>query len=213
MVKDLETKFKYPICGSLRIGEKNEKGETEYKKVEQDPEGSYTFEGLKQDTEYSIKVEVKDEEGNVTVIEQTIRTQKMPEINVSNIHIDYSETNWTNQNVTVTLRIDEQVQTKGCKLQYSIDGGKTWTDYKEEVKVEIQENTNIIVKLTDGINDLEVATGRVGNIDKIAPEGKLKIAEVKTGKIGIEIEEKDSISGIAKNIYYLGTKNEVGNHE
>lgn len=25
MVKDLETKFKYPICGSLRIGEKNEK--------------------------------------------------------------------------------------------------------------------------------------------------------------------------------------------
>ena len=25
MVKDLETKFKYPIAGSLRIGEKNEK--------------------------------------------------------------------------------------------------------------------------------------------------------------------------------------------
>lgn len=25
MVKDLETKFMYPICGSLRIGEKSEK--------------------------------------------------------------------------------------------------------------------------------------------------------------------------------------------
>ena len=195
------------------LGSKNQNGEIEYTKSEEGQNFQYIYEGLKQDEEYVVVVEIQDKAGNIKRIEQTVRTNKFPEINISNIEIGYSNTNWTNENVIVSIRIKDGIDLGECRLEYSIDGGKNWSEYKEEVKVEIEENTNIIVRLTDGINDLEVASGRVSNIDKQKPEGTLKVEQVKTNKVKVEVEGIDDISGVKGYIYYLGTENEQGEIE
>ena len=109
---------------------------------------THTFNGLKQNTTYIIRVEVTDNVGN-TVAKETgnITTGTVPEGSTS---IDYklNPNTWTNGNVTVTLSKNSSLQSpNNYTLQYRIGTGGTWTNYTAPLVR--SDNTTIYARLID----------------------------------------------------------------
>lgn len=191
------------------IGLKNEQtGEIEYNKVtDAIQETTNIYENLKSNTLYYVKVEVKDIAGNILEIVKEETTKNLPEIQDGQIKLIYSNTEWTNEDVVVSIEKSEGLDLGECKLEYSLDDGSHWAEYDEINKIVVDENCNIIVRITDGINTKEAATGKVSNIDKIKPEGTI-LESHNTRSINAEVNATDNLSGIKSYIYYIGTPDE-----
>ena len=169
-------------------------------------EVEYTFEGLTQGESCKIKVKAEDEAKNQTEINeaQIVTTEKIPGGNDS-ITFDYSETEWTNQSVNVT--ITTTADTSKFTLQYSLDENK-WTDYTSEIKM--NQNGSIYARLQDKQNTNnvgETATGNVENIDKKAPTvTSVTTSDVTTNSVTVTVvatdAEKTMTNGKSKVKYY-----------
>ncbi len=120
--------------------------------------GTYTFNGLTQNTTYNIKVEAKDKAGNTTQGSINKATGKVP----SSISIGYSTQSWTNGNVVVTASSN----VSGYTLQYN--NGNGWSTYPSS-GITRTSNGNVYFRLWDGVNAGDTATATVGNIDKLPP--------------------------------------------
>ncbi len=142
--------------------------------------GTYTYNGLTQNTNYTIKVEAKDNTGNTTQASASEATGEVP----SNITVSYSTTEWTNGNVTVTAKAN----TTGYTLQYN--NGTTWVTYPE-AGVTLTKNGSVDFRLFDGTNGGNNVTGTVGNIDKLAPNNFTPTATSTTNSITVTASTTD----------------------
>ena len=111
---------------------------------------------------------VKEEEGN------TIEAEEL-EIEINNIdkiapkaQVVYSTTNPTNQNVTVTINTNEEIQ--------EIEG---WTrgENRKSIAKEYEQNTTEEITITDLAGNSTKVAIEITNIDKTAPEGQVTYSE------------------------------------
>ena len=167
-------------------------------------EASYKFEGLKHNTTYSIRMKAIDGVGYETKSEIiTVITATVP----NGIAISYSNSNWTNGNVTVTL-----INNSGSayKVQYSRNDGNSWNDYISGI--EYSANGTIQARLTDNLNPAEtgnvgaVVTGNVLKIDTTGPSisttTPLTATSTTVNSITLKIRTTDTKSGLGKIKWY-----------
>ena len=159
--------------------------------------------GLEANKTYNIYAEIYDVAGNSTRTPSNgttdVKTSSMP--TTSSIGFTYSNKNWTNQPVNVTIKTTAGTE---YKLQYSTDGD-TWTDYETAVKM--KTNGDIYARLVDKTNTNNVsatATGNVSNIDTAAPQigTQLKSTASTVSSITLSTTATDSLSGISKIVWY-----------
>ena len=112
--------------------------------------------------------------------------------------ISVNQTNWTNQNVEVTITYPEDAD----KKLYSTNG-TIWKDYTD--KLSIDSNMTIYAKSEDVAgNDSTVATLTIGNIDKVAPNiSNMEVIDNTSTSVKIKINAIDDKSGIKKYYYKL----------
>ena len=193
-----------------------EKNEEEYKKEGEESSTSHTFENLKSNTQYTIKVETTDKLENIG--SQTI------EINTKNLllnsgDIKFIETIWNNSKATVTVtnsNTEYDMQYQIAKNEGKIDLNGKWTTVKEkEIKINNLENKDIIyVRLTDGYNVTEgYATCNIDNVAKeiyteeelaketTRAEYEILGISVASNEIKVQIEEEQE-NATAYNYYY-----------
>lgn len=114
--------------------------------------------------DYATYVYAWDNLGNNTCIYKgTIKVPNVTALTRENVKIEYSETNWTNKNVTVTATVLENVS--GFTLQTSQDGEK-WQDTNRQV---FEKNGTMYIRFWDGNTAGTPFTAKVDNIDKDAP--------------------------------------------
>ena len=162
--------------------------------TEEQTSNTYTFGRLTPGVSYRIKVKAIDNAGNERDSQEvTGTTEAIPGGN-NNIYFNYSPSEWTNENVTVTIT----ATVGNYQLQYSKDG-RTWNNYNSQTKVEMTENGPIYARLAYGENYGATATGNVGNIDKILPTGSgIATLNSKSDKEAtIQITATDAHSGLA----------------
>ena len=210
------------------IGEKDEEGNIVWSEGIKTEEPTHTFENLKQNTEYYVKVEVEDKAGNKTEEQTKVKTSEVPELvddkkseeskdeegnptKEPNVTVEKSEEDWTNKDVIVKVELDPEVDPEDkYDIEYSKDGGETWEPYDPEEGIKVEENGDVEVRLTDGENSGEGITIPITNIDKKAPEGVINTDTTKASVI-VEVEAEDDLSGIKEYIYYIGEEDEEGN--
>ena len=161
--------------------------------TEEQTSNVYTFGRLTPGASYRIKVKAIDNAGNeIDTQEVTGTTEAIPGGN-NNIYFNYSPSEWTNGNVTVTIT----APAGNYQLQYSKDGS-TWNNYNSQTKVEMTENGPIYARLAYGENYGVTATGNVSNIDRILPTGSgtVSVTSQDAKEAIIKITATDANSGI-----------------
>ena len=126
---------------------------------------SYTYIGLTQGTNYTIKMKAIDKAGNETITDRITATT-VTIASLGDIQISPSTTEWTNQDVTVTVIWPKD--TTGLTKKISTNGGNTWSNYTGPVAV--ANNCTVKAKLVDTTNqEGKTATLDITKIDKNAP--------------------------------------------
>ena len=154
--------------------------------------GEYTWDKLQQTTNYTIKVEAKDNAGNVRQESVSKGTGTVETATGGT----YSPTTWTNGNVKVTLPTKS-----GFTTRYTIDGTKPTKDSTQYTgEFTVSSNCTIIYLYTDGTNIGGTGSLSVTNIDKLAPNTFTPTATSTT----------KSITVIAKNVTDAAAANGSG---
>ena len=157
--------------------------------------GEYTWDKLQQTTNYTIKVEAKDNAGNVRQGSVSKGTGTVETATGGT----YNPTTWTNGNVTITLPTKS-----GFTTRYTTNGvapTKDSTQYTGEFTV--SSNCTITYLYTDGTNIGGTGALSVTNIDKTQPV----VTETTATTNKITIKAKDDESGIVG--YAITTSNTV----
>ena len=166
----------------------------------------YTFDNLIQNKTYTVKVVAISENGQKAEKEQEVTVGSVTELKQGDVEFIYyidgaviDKKTWTNKNVTVTAKINSNVDIGNFKMRTSKDG-ENWKDSTNQV---FSENGTMYVILTDGINYGEAATANVTNIDKTAPTVPTVTYNSGTNEckwennINITLASTDEQSGIA----------------
>ena len=154
--------------------------------------GEYTWDNLPQTTNYTIKVEAKDNAGNVRQGSVSKGTGTVETATGGT----YNPTTWTNGNVTITLPTKS-----GFTTRYTIDGTKPTKDSTQYTgEFTVSSNCTIIYLYTDGTNIGGTGSLSVTNIDKLAPNTFTPTATSTT----------KSITVIAKNVTDAAAANGSG---
>lgn len=171
--------------------------------VSKDP--THIFEDLEENTEYKIKVEVKDKADNTTTVEKTVTT--VDGIDSSKyIKIIPNTRKWTRDNVIVTVKENCE---GSYQAEYSKDG-KTWEPLNGEIQIEMAENGTIYgrVKNDEEVGDTISLT--VGNIDRQAPKSEITTLEKTSRSVKVNLNVTEDISGIAKIVWsYKAAKDDM----
>ena len=125
----------------------------------------YVFTNLQNETEYTVRMKVVDNAGNVKITKKVnISTLNIENANIS---IVASTDKWTNENVLVSVNYNSNVAKE--KKQVSIDNGTTWLEYTGPLTIE--KNTTIKARVTNSSGIvLEEQSKEITNIDKLAPK-------------------------------------------
>ena len=146
--------------------------------------GEYTWDKLQQTTNYTIKVEAKDNAGNVRQGSVSKGTGTVETATGGT----YSPTTWTNGNVKVTLPTKS-----GFTTRYTIDGTKPTKDSTQYTgEFTVSSNCTIIYLYTDGTNIGGTGTLSVTNIDKLAPNTFTPTATSTTKSITVTASTTDA---------------------
>ena len=138
---------------------------TSWQTNEDKTQTSYTYTELTQGTEYTIKMKAIDKAGNETITDRITATT-VTIASLGDIQISPSTTEWTNQDVTVTVIWPKD--TTGLTKKISTNGGNTWSNYTGPVAV--ANNCTVKAKLVDTTNqEGKTATLDITKIDKNAP--------------------------------------------
>lgn len=152
---------------------------------------SYAFIDLKQTTDYNVKVEVKDEAGNVGSKEERVTTETVPGlVKDSNVVFKSEPSGWTNNRVVVTTTV-----TTGDK--YTIETKTGDTDWEEGNVQTYGQKGTMYARLKDSIGQVgSYASYNVSNIDKIEPQEVNPRITVTTNSIKIEATTDDGNSTV-----------------
>ena len=162
-------KLKYTDKYSVSIKEETEEsfGKEEIVNVE-DKNVTKTFNGLKNNTTYNIKIKAYSESGEATKETNGI-TIDLSDIVTADITFDYNPNTWTNGSVVATAILNEEqkaeVQKYGYKLQTSTDG----INFYDTESQTLDANGEVYARLYDGVNEFAGTTGNVNKIDKEKP--------------------------------------------
>lgn len=157
--------------------------------------GTYTWDNLPQTTNYTIKVEAKDNAGNVRQGSVSKGTGTVETATGGT----YSPTTRTNGNVKVTLPTKS-----GYTTRYTTDGTKPTKDSTQYTgEFTVSSNCTITYLYTDGTNIGGTGTLNVTNIDKTKPV----VTETTATTNKITIKATDDESGIVG--YAITTSNTV----
>ena len=138
---------------------------TSWQTNEDKTQASYTYTGLPQGTNYTLKMKVVDKAGNETITDRITATT-VTIASFGDIQISPSTTDWTSQNVIVTAIWPMDI--KGLTKKISTDGGNTWSNYTGPVTV--ANNCTVKAKLIDtSSQEGKTATLLISNIDKNVP--------------------------------------------
>ena len=125
--------------------------------------GTYTWNNLPQTTNYTIKVEAKDNAGNVRQGSVSKGTGTVTALTTANTTFDFNPTTWTNGDVTVTV----STTVTGFSVQTSKDA-VNW--YNTSTQTLTKNNEKVYARLFDGKNSGEYTSRQTTNIDKLAPK-------------------------------------------
>lgn len=158
-------------------------------------QSKYTFSGLIPGQTYTVIVTVRDRAGNETEsypAEITLPTNVPDAENY--INFSYSESDWTNNDVTVTITSTASSYT----IQYSYNGS-TWYDYNSNSKPKLTANGPIYARLKDAHGNYgDEKTGGFYKIDKTDPTATTSLSQTKEDAI-VNLFPKDDESGINEN--------------
>ena len=181
--------------GKLEYYIKAEEDKNYTLKQTKEDDSEYIFEELEQNKKYNIKVIAKAENGQQAELAVGRTTGNVTELKQGDVEFIYSvdgividKSTWTNKNVTVTAKINSNVDIGTFKIQTS-KGGENWKDGISQL---FAENGTMYVILTDGINYGGAATVNVTNIDTTKPV----VTEATATTNSIKIIATDEASGI-----------------
>ena len=153
--------------------------------------GKYTFENIDFTQQHTVKMKVKDNAGNEKKT-QTIVVNKQNKA----IEIIPSTTEWTNEDITVVVEYDSNID--NTEKLISTDGGQTFTKYTGPVTV--SKNTRIVAQIKRNYAVIEETSYDVTNIDKLDP--KEFTPAIQYGKNSIQVdattEDADATSEYGK---------------
>ncbi len=160
---------------------------------------------LDQNTSYKYYMEVYDQALNlVTTTKTNISTVEVPNISAS---ITWTPTDWTNQEVNVTITEDEHYD--GYNIEYSVDNisGNNiipWTEYTNNFTV--SENCIVKARLTDNTNSSNIISAQIKNIDKAYPTANITESDIKTNGFLLKLSSSDTQSGVKLVKLYVAKK-------
>ena len=169
------------------------------------PEGgqegtSYIFNNMQQNKTYELKMKAEDKAGNI-VETDTIehKTSGIPGLSEGNTTFSYNPSTPTNGDVEVTI----ETTVDGYTLQYSLDG-TSWQNYENPII--FTQNGPIYARLIDEVGqEGGVATGNVGNIDKVPPEVSVSTSDLTQTSVKLNVKATDD-NGITSYAYYLNNE-------
>ena len=147
--------------------------------------------GLTAETTYYVWL--IDGAGNVNE-GYAVTTESMPELDSTTLTTTLSESDWTNEDITVMATTTYTDFT----LQYSI-GGTTWSEYTSG-GITVTENCTIYFRLSDGTNLGESYKAvTITNIDKVAPTAEVSYSTTETtnGSVTVTITASEEIQGVS----------------
>ncbi len=147
--------------------------------------GTYTWNNLPQTTNYTIKVEAKDNAGNVRQGSVSKGTGTVTALTTANTTFDFNPTTWTNGDVTVTV----STTVTGFSVQTSKDA-VNW--YNTSTQTLTKNNEKVYARLFDGKNSGEYTSRQTTNIDKLAPNTFTPTATSTTKSITVTASTTDA---------------------
>ncbi len=137
------------------------------------------FTNLKAGSSYTIYARAVDNAGNTSSARSNTGTTSTF-VNLT-LSIGLNNTDWTNQNVTVTLtsNISSFANSSGYKLQYSYNG-TTWYDYSSRFAVSSNCTIHARIYNSDAKDEVKTITSEITKIDKNAPAGVTDFSTIQT---------------------------------
>ena len=181
----VEVETLYNEGGKLEYYIKGEQ-DTDYDFKKTTTDKSYTFEGLEQEKQYSVKVKAiaKNKKTAEVIGQQTTGT--VTEITTADTTFSYEpvQETWTNESVTVTV----STTVTGYTLQTRMNG----TAWESKDSQTFTENGTIYARLYDGKNGGKALAGNVTNIDKLAPKDFTPTATSTTNSLTVTANTEDA---------------------
>lgn len=137
----------------------------------------HTFNGLKDDTTYNLKITVTNS-NRLSTTRETIAKTNLIEVPT----FDISPLGYATSKIVTVNYPERQID---FVYTYSLDQGDTWTtvDTGTTAEVTFTSNGNIIARVTDGVNYKTAATYTVSGIDTTAPLVDLAITANSTNSL------------------------------
>ncbi len=172
------------------------------KKIESES-NSYTFEGLADGENYTVKVEVIDKAGNKNNIEQSIETKGVPS-GLEQGAVTFEDPVWSGSVASIKVSTNT-----GYSLEYQVGGTSgTWTNVANGGTIgNLKYNQTVYVRLTDGINSGEHASVSVK--DTVQPTVSVSSSNVTYNSATLTVTATDSQSGIKNYQFFLGNTSKV----
>ena len=156
---------------------------------------NYTFSNLSKGT-YTLKVVVTDKAGNTNEAEIEGTTEEVTSGLVEGA-IKFTEPTWSNGTASIKVSTNTNY-----KIEYQLNGTEgQWTEIANNGTINnLQHNTNIYARLTDGINAGEYATASVKDTTK--PTVSIKTGTIKSNSIQVTVTASDVQTGLATSNTY-----------
>ena len=162
---------------------------------------TYTFTGLKQNTRYDIKVEVKaDLAGNMgtgTLLNQTTSTIPGGDSIVTDGTLTIGEPTWSSGKASITVSTNQSYQ-----IEYQVNGTEgSWTTVSGGTISNLNHGDKVNIRLTDGQNSGGYVTKEIK--DEVAPTVTVTSGgEPTSNSIAVSVQATDNESGMASSLTY-----------
>ena len=168
---------------------------------------TYTYTGLTQGTQYTLKVIVKDKAGKTTEKTTNITTLSIP---AGTGAITFGNIQWSSNKASV------QVSTNtGYQIEYQVNSTSgTWTRISSGGTIgNLNHNDNVYARLTDGNNVGSHATLVI--IDNTPPTVSISTSGLTYNSVKLTVTASDAQSGLADSgryTYYLNNTQKASNN-
>ena len=194
----VEVETLYNEDGKLEYYIKGEQ-ETDYKIIKTTTEKSYTFEGLEQEKQYSVKVKAIAKNKKTTEVIGQQTTGKVTTLKQGDVIFTYAPKTWTNESVKVTaafkegftsnytLKITEAAPSSTTNKQTALN----WANASTGITVTTNKTVYAVLVDSEGQTGGAV-TENVTNIDKLAPKDFTPTATSTTNSLTVTASTEDA---------------------